>query len=108
MDADGTVLEEFPYGNKSDEVLKTAKKCKAKYGQCQAVCEPTGNLWIMTADAFEKAGVPLQLANMYKTKAIAFAKVKNDTVDAHTLAHLLRFDLISPCHTGTVESRGKK
>ena len=34
MDADGTVLEEFFYGNRSDEVLKTAKRCKAKYGQC--------------------------------------------------------------------------
>ena len=25
MDADGTVLEEFSYGNRYDEVLKTAK-----------------------------------------------------------------------------------
>ena len=108
MDADGTVLEEFSYGNRSDEVLKTAKRCKAKYGQCQAVCESTGNLWIRTADAFEKAGVPLQLANTYKTKAIAYAKVKNDTVDARMLAHLLRSGLISPCYTGTVASRGKK
>ena len=108
MDADGTVLEEFSYGNRYDKVLKTAKRCKAKYGQCQAVCESTGNLWIRTADAFEKAGVPLQLANTHKTKAIAFAKVKNDTVDARMLAHLLRSDLISPCYTGTVASRGNK
>ena len=108
MDADGTVLEEFSYGNRSDEVLKTAKRCKAKYGQCQAVCESTGNLWVRTADAFEKAGVPLQLANTYKTKAIAFAKVKKDPVDARMLAHLLRSDLISPCHIGTVASRGNK
>ena len=108
MGADGTVLEEFSYWNRSDEVLKTANRCKAKYGQCQAVCESTGNLWIRTADAFEKAGVPLQLANTYKTKAIAFAKVKKDPVDARMLAHLLRADLISPCYTGTIASRGKK
>ena len=62
MDADGTVLEEFTYGNRYDEVLKTAKRCKAKYDQCQAACESTGNLRIRTANVFEKAGVPLQLA----------------------------------------------
>ena len=88
MGADGTVLEEFSYGNRSDEVLKTAKRCKAKYGQCQAVCESTGNLWIRTADAFEKAGVPLQLANTYQTKVISSAKVKNDTVDARIVFRL--------------------
>ena len=108
MDADGTVLEEFSYGNRYDEVLKTAKRCKAKYGQCQAVCESTGNLWIRTADAFENAGAPLQLANTRKTKAIASAKVKKDPVDARMLAHLPRPDLISPCHIGTVASRGNK
>ena len=52
--------------------------------------------------------MPLQLANTYKTKAITFAKVKKDPVDARMLAHLLRFDLISPCYIGTVTSRGKK
>lgn len=108
MDAGGAVLEEFSYGNRYDEVLKTAKRCKAKYGQCQAVCESTGNHWVRTADAFEKAGVPLQLANTYKTKAIAIAKVKKDPVDARMLAHLLRSDLISPCYTGSIESRGNK
>ena len=41
-------------------------------------------------DAFEKASIPLQLANLFKIKAIAWPSIKNDIVDARTLAHLLR------------------
>jgi transposase len=38
------------------------------------------------------------IANPKKTKAIAEAKLKNDKVDARTLADLLRANLIAPCY----------
>ena len=92
---EGNVLEETSYANLYGEALKYATEAKARYGQCKAVCESTGNLWTRTADAFEKAGIPLKLANPLKTKAIAWASIKNDTVDARTLAHLSRADLLA-------------
>ena len=58
-----------------------------------AVCESTTNLWLKTYQAFEKYNIGGKLANPLKTKAIAEAKIKTDTLDARTLAHLLRSDL---------------
>ncbi len=108
MKHEGTILEESSYNNTSREALEFAAYVKATYGQCRAVCESTGNHWIKTADAFESAGVPLTLANPFKVKAIAWASIKNDIIDARTLAHLLRADLIPSCHIGSAESRGMK
>ena len=108
MDSDGKILEESSYDNRHDEATKFAKDAKAKYVECQAVCESTGNHWIKTADALEKVGIPLELANPVKTKAIVWASIKNDKVDAKTLAHLLRSDLVASCYIGDSESRGKK
>jgi transposase len=60
-----------------------------KYGKCIAVCESTSNLWLKTYQSFEKYSIVVKLANPLKTKAIAEAKIKTDTLDARTLAHLL-------------------
>jgi transposase len=46
------------------------------------------------ADLLEDAGYELHLAHPLRTKAIASARVKTDAVDARTLAHLLRADLL--------------
>jgi hypothetical protein len=48
-----------------------------------------------TYEAFEKNGIDVKLANPMKTKAIAEARVKTDKLDARTLAHLLRSNLIA-------------
>ena len=61
-----------------------------------AVCESTANLWLKTYQAFEKYSIGVKLTNPLKTKAIAEAKIKTDTLDARTLAHLLRSDLTIP------------
>ena len=57
---------------------------------------------------FESAGIPLELANPLKTKAIAWASIKNDTIDARTLAHLLRAGLVAGCYIGSAKTRGIK
>ena len=108
MDSDGTVLEEYSYNNRHDEATKFVKDSKVKYIECQAVCESTRNHWIKTADALEKVGIPLELANPFKAKVIAWASIKNDKVDARTLAHLLRSDLVASCYIGNSKSRGKR
>ena len=106
MDRNGTVLEETGYENTYAAATAFARKARRKYGKCQAVCESTGNLWIKTYEAFEDRGIPIELANPMKARAIAEASVKTDKVDARTLAHLLRTNLIARCHVAERGVRG--
>ena len=69
--------------------------------ETEAVMESTGNLWIRLYTYLEKAGIKPVLANPAKTKVIAESSIKTDKIDAKTLAHLLRADLISPCYVPT-------
>ena len=50
--------------------------------------------WGWFADLLADAGIPAHMAHPLATKAISSARVKNDTVDARTLAHLLRTNLL--------------
>src|SRR5215217_8590895 len=50
--------------------------------------------WEWLADVLEEAGYELHLAHPLRTKAIASARVKTDSVDSLTPAHLLRADLL--------------
>lgn len=59
----------------------------------KAVVECT-SFWYWLADWCRQQEVPLTLAHSKMVKAISYAKVKTDTVDAKTLAELLRADLI--------------
>ena len=50
----------------------------------------------------------VKMAHPLKTKAIAEARIKTDTLDAATLAHLLRADLIVEAYAPDRTTRGKK
>lgn len=50
--------------------------------------------WGWFADLLTDAGIPAHMAHPLATKAISSARVKNDAVDARTLAHLLRANLL--------------
>lgn len=50
--------------------------------------------WGWFADLLVDAGIPAHMGHPLATKAIAFGRVKNDAVDARTLAHLLRTQLL--------------
>jgi transposase len=50
--------------------------------------------WGWFADLLADAGLPAHMAHPLATKAIAAGRVKNDSVDARTLAHLLRTNLL--------------
>lgn len=63
----------------------------------QAVVECTGN-WYWVADWCAGHQVSLTLAHAKMLKAISYAKVKTDKVDARTLADLLRAGLIPEAH----------
>ncbi len=106
MNLNGTVLEETGYENTYAAATAFAGKARREYGKCQVVCESMGNLWIKAYEAFEDRGIPIELANPMKVRAIAEASVKTDKVDARTLAHLLRTNLIARCHVAERGVRG--
>lgn len=70
----------------------------------QAVVECT-SFWYWVADWCREHNVPLKLAHAKMLKAISYAKVKTDSVDARTLAELLRVDLIPEAHQCQREQR---
>jgi transposase len=69
----------------------------AQPGPHRAVVESTAT-WYWLRDLLIPLGVDLKLGHSKYIKAISYAKVKTDAVDAHTLAQLLRNDLIPEGH----------
>ena len=61
--------------------------------------------WEWLAELLEEAGYELHLAHPLRTRAIAAARVKTDAVDARTLAHLLRADLLPEAYIAPRELR---
>jgi len=76
-------------------------------GPHQAVVEATGR-WYWLRDLLMPRGIDLHLAHAKFLKAIAYAKVKTDAVDAATLGHLLRTDLIPDAHMISDALRGPR
>jgi transposase len=98
MDDNGNILEKTSYNNTFEDASNFAKEMILRYGQCQAVCESTGNLWLKTYEAFERNGISVKLANPLKTRLITQAQIKTDSLDSQTLAHFLRSNLVAQCY----------
>jgi transposase len=73
----------------------------------KAVVE-AGRTWGIIYDLLEDIGIEPVLANPLRTRAIADAKIKTDSIDAKTLADLLRADLIPTVHVPSQETRARK
>lgn len=108
MDENGKILEETSFDNTLKDASLFAEDAVQRYQNCQAVCESTGNMWIKTHEAFEGHGIPVKLANPLKTRAIAEATIKTDKIDARTLAHLLRTNMISECYIAPPQTRSDR
>jgi transposase len=102
LDANGTAV--------AHRRLRAERPLVSRYfrslpGPHRAVVESTAS-WYWLADLLEEEGVELTLAHSELVKAIAYAKVKTNAVDAHTLAQLLRVDLVPRAHMISPELRG--
>jgi transposase len=73
-------------------------------GESEIALEATYG-WEWLADLLQDAGYELHLAHPLRTKAIASARVKTDSVDARTLAQLLRADLLPEAYVAPRELR---
>ena len=90
------ILEQTEFLNTRGGITTFAKRVKRKYkGQAiKAVCESTGNYWMILHDTLEDHGIDTLLAHPAKIKAIAQAKLKDDKIDSAILADLLRMDMV--------------
>ena len=95
-DQTAKVLEQTEFSNTSYGIKKFAVQIKKRYTRrkIRAVCEATGNYWILLHDMLEDNKIDTKLAHPAKTKAIAHAKLKDDKVDSEVLADLLRTDMV--------------
>jgi transposase len=73
-------------------------------GESKVALEATYG-WEWLAELLEDAGYELHLAHPLRTRAIAAARVKTDSVDARTLADLLRADLLPEAYIAPREVR---
>jgi transposase len=74
---------------------------------CNAVIEAGPN-WGMMYDLLEDLGIETSVAHPLKTRAIAEARIKTDSIDAKVLAHLLRTDLVPKIHVPAKDIREQK
>ena len=104
IDARGKIVTRANIANNEEAIL--AYFAKLDDGT-KIVIESTAS-WYWLYDLLGEAGFDVVISNPVKTKAIASAKIKNDKVDSHMLAQLLRADLISSVHVSRLETRKLK
>ena len=90
MDAEGHIAQQQRLPNES---LALQRFFETLEGPCRVVREATGN-WVAVYERIEPYVQEVVLAHPLKVRAIASARIKTDKIDATTLAHLLRADLI--------------
>jgi transposase len=71
------------------------------------VIESTAS-WYWLYDLLTENGFDVVISNPVKTKAIASARIKNDKLDSHMLAQLLRADLVATVHVSSQKTRQLK
>jgi transposase len=100
MDEKGAIIEEGQCPN-AELLFHPALSLK---GEKRAVMEAGAN-WYYLYDLLEPAVQDLLLAHPLRVRAIAAARTKTDKIDARTLAHLLRADLIPTAYVPDKETR---
>jgi len=105
MDKEGNVIKEGSIFNTKEALNKFLGY--SKNGRLQAVLEASRN-WTVMYDWLEELTDEVKLAHPLKVKAIAEAKVKTDKIDARTLAHLLRSNLIPEAYVPEKDTRKAK
>jgi len=102
MDEKGIVVKEGKVVNTKEAVNRFLGKEYTK--DTSAVLE-AGRNWTVMYDWLEEELDEVKLAHPLKVKAIAEAKIKTDKIDAKTLAHLLRCDLVPEAYVCDKDTR---
>jgi transposase len=91
LDQAGEVVLERRFGNSRSEFKRVFGELEPE--PIEVAFEATYG-WSWFAELLADVGLPAHMAHPLATKAIASGRVKNDAVDARTLAHLLRTNLL--------------
>mgnify|MGYP001343493154 CR=1 FL=1 len=102
MNQAGEILKQGRFANHPEALGKFLGEFAGP--DCSAVLEATRG-WSVMHDWLEDVAGQVTLAHPLKVKAIAEARIKTDKVDAQTLAHLLRCDLIPAAHVCSPQAR---
>ena len=101
LDKNGEVYAEGRIPNHRQTIERFVKRLREPVTM---VCE-TGNKSFWLADIMEGCGAGVHVANAYKVKLIAEARIKTDKVDARILAELLRVKFIPEVYIRKQEIR---
>ena len=101
-DKEGNKLAEDKFDNNKSNFEKFLSKFKPE--ETKIVIEST-SVWEYIYDMLEEMKYETKLANPVKTRAIAEARMKTDSVDADTLADLLRANLVAESYIPPKEIR---
>jgi transposase len=99
QDSKGTELFKKRYNNSIESVNELISLFSEPP---KVVVEATRN-WMWFIAALRERGCQVQLAHPFRTKAIASARIKTDSIDAKTLCDLLRADLIPQSYITTTQ-----
>jgi transposase len=102
MDQQGLIADEFTFANNHQGIEWFSSRLSM---DDKVVMESTGSVWANLYNHLDSKHIPVVLANHLKTKAIAWARIKSNEVDARILAHLLRSDLIAESYAPPHEIR---
>lgn len=89
---DGKIIKEIKTRKQADTILQFLKGTHAN------VVMESGYNHQYLYDLLKGEGYNVKIAHPLMVKAIAYAKVKTDKVDARTLADLLRMDMVPECY----------
>lgn len=101
MNKDGDILSKDRIANVKDDIRSYFSALPT---QSQVVLEATNN-WAAFVEWTGDLPIAIKLANPSKTRAIASAKIKTDTLDSRILADLLRTDFIAESYLAPKEVR---
>ena len=106
MDEKGKVLSKNKVSTDRDSIRHYFNKA-ASEDRTKAVMEACYG-WEYFYDQVDDLVDELIMAHPLKTRLIAEARIKTDSIDSETLAHLLRADLIPQAYAPGFETRDKK
>jgi transposase len=106
MDERGKVLSKEKVSTDRDSIRGYFKKAGTT-GAVKAVMEACYG-WEYFYDEVADLVDDLIMAHPLKTRLIAEARIKTDSIDSETLAHLLRTDLIPQAYAPSAETRDQK
>jgi len=101
VDSSGTIVKQDNLKNVAHNFVQYFNSIP---GDHQATVESTMT-WYWLNDLLTSLEIPLVLAHAKYVKAIAYAKVKTDKVDSHTLAQLLRMNFIPVAYKISSDNR---